>query len=112
MREKGEGDAQTVSRRWRRGSRGLVRHVVDGAEEFGNDEEWIRPRRWVAQVPAAFGPPPALTDDAVGREGRRGDGGGASRRPRANPRSVGTVGVGCGGGELRVPCPGPHSSSL
>jgi len=81
MREKGEGDVQTVSRRWRRGSRGLVRHVVDGAEEVGNGEEWIRPRRWVAQVSAAFGPPPALADDGVGGGGRRG--GGTSCRPSA-----------------------------
>ena len=58
---------------------GLVRHVVDGAEEVGVGEECIRWRRWAAQVPAAFGPPPALTDDGVGGGGRRG--GGASCRP-------------------------------
>ena len=104
----------TIGRRRRSGGGTLVRHVVDDGEEVRVGGERIQLRRWTVQIPAPFRPPPALTDDGSGGGERRGGGGGASRRPRANPRSVGTVGVGvrCGGGELRVACPGPHSSSL
>jgi len=101
------------------GCRGAVaggRHRVDGAEDGGEEvrlfEALIRRRQWTAQVPASFRPPPALADDGVGGGGRRGCGGGASRRPRANPRSVRTVGEGCGGGELGITCPGPSPYSL
>ena len=65
-------------------------HGVDGVEDGGEEvrvgEARIQRRRWAARVPVTFGTVPALARDGGGGGERRG---GASRRPRANPRSVG-----------------------
>ena len=101
-RERSRG-APTVGRWWRRGGGALVRHGSNGCEEVLVGEERIRWRRWSARVLATFGSPPALPSDGVG-VGRRA---GPSRRQSAPVDRIGTVGEGYGGGQLRVPCPGP-----
>ena len=42
---------------------GLVRHVVDGAEEVGVVEARVWRRRWSTWVAEALCPPPALSGD-------------------------------------------------
>ena len=69
-----------------RGRGALVRHCSNGGEEVVDGEALIRRWRWAARVPVPFGPVPALARDGGGGGERRG---GASRQPRANPRSVG-----------------------
>ena len=111
---------QTVGRR--RGGRASAggRHGVDGAEDGGEEirvgGERIRRRRWTAQVPAAFRPPPTLAVDSTGTGRRRESRKGATwwRRwsfPSASrfPRSVGFLWEGFVAANLvgRAPAPLP-----
>ena len=68
------------------GGRHRVNGVEDGGEEVQVGEARIRRQRWAVRVPVPFGPVPALARDGGGGGERRG---GASCRPRTNPRSVG-----------------------
>ena len=85
-----EIEVQTIRGRGHRGVRPRGCHGVDGVEDGGEEvrvgEARIRRRRWAARVPVPFGTVPALARNGGGGGERCG---GASRRPRANLRSVG-----------------------